>query len=213
MANPLNADGLSVADLVEADGSVNFTPQSNAGVVGVEVVAGGNGGDDAADNVAAPVASAVAPAAPAATAAPAAAAAAAADAAGNLQTFDGKLGAAASPITFSGDEKRPFEVNGATFVNFSAAAARTCDIQSNACANAANRGQKVSLNNCNKQKTACQAAQEAATVTSFSTDAAGPRLRRREGAEKRAEKSRRLALIRTISQKRAELAALEEQLL
>ena len=56
----------------------------------------------------------------------------------NLQTFTGNLGAAAVPITNSGDPKRPFEVNGNTFVNFAAAAQRTCDVQFNACANAAN---------------------------------------------------------------------------
>lgn len=190
-----------MADLVEADGSVNFTPQSSAGAVGAEIVAGGGAADNVAAPVAAPVASAVAPAAPAATAA---AAAAPVRATGNLQTFAGKLGAAASAITFSGDIKRPFLVIGSTFVNFSAAAARTCDVQFNACANAANSGQNISLANCNAQKTACTAAQAAATVTSF-----GAGVQRREVAEKRAEKSRRLALVRTISQKRAELAALE----
>lgn len=178
--------------------------------------------------IATATATAIATAAPVGTAAPAAPAAAA----GNLQTFTGALGAAANPITFSGDAKRPFEVNGDTFVNFSAAAARTCDIQFNACANAANSGKAVVFADCNTQKTACTAAQAATTATSFgaagaATEAATPggddasapeacpsqRIKRREEAEKRAEKSKKLALLRTILQKRAELAVLEEQLL
>lgn len=188
LANPVDADGLSVADIVAADGAVNFTPQSSAGVVGAEVVAG-NG----AAAPAAPVASAVSSAAPAASASaapvPAATVVAAptANTPTNLQTFTGAVGAAAIPITPSGDAKRPFLVNGATFVNFAAAAARTCDVQFNACANAANGGKGVVFADCNTQKTACSAAQAATTATSF-----GRRIKRRE----RAEKSRRLALMR-----------------
>lgn len=199
LANPVDADGLSVADIVAADGAVNFTPQSSAGVVGAEVVAG-NG----AAAPAAPVASAVSSAIPAACAiasapaasapvasAPAASATAvpapAANTPTNLQTFTGALGAAAIPIAPSGDAKRPFLVNGATFVNFAAAAARTCDVQFNACANAANSGKGVVFADCNAQKTACGAAQAAAPATSF-----GRRVKRRE----RAEESRRLALVR-----------------
>lgn len=59
----------------------------------------------------------------------------------NLQTFTGALGAAPTPIIDSGDAARPFSVKGNTFVNFGAAAQRSCDVQFNACANAANSGQ------------------------------------------------------------------------
>lgn len=211
--------------------------------MGAEVVAGGGAGGAVAAPASsaaavttaarAATATAAATAAPVATAAPASPPAAAA--AGSLQTFTGALGAAANPITFSGDAKRPFQVKDATFVNFSAAAARTCDIQFNACADAANSGKAVAFADCNTQKTACTAAQAATTVTSFSaasaagaaTKPASPsgndasaseacpsqRIKRREEAEKRAVKSKKLALLRTILQKRAELALLEEQLL
>lgn len=177
LGEPVNADGLSVADIVAADGAVSFTPQSSAGVVGAEVVVGGGSGgagNDAAS--AAPAAAIAAPAAPAT---------------GNLQTFTGTLGAAASPITSSGDAKRPFLVNGATFVNFAAAAARTCDVQFNACANAANDGNGIALADCTTQKTACTAAQAGTTATSF----ARRLIRKRQ---------------RTIRRRRA---ALEDQLL
>jgi hypothetical protein len=77
----------------------------------------------------------------------------------NLQTFNGALGgAAADAITFSGDNTRPFEVNGNTFVNFAAAAQRTCDIQFNACANMANAGAAFSVSDCQTQQTQCDAA-------------------------------------------------------
>lgn len=73
---------------------------------------------------------------------------------GNLQTFTGTLGGiAATPVQNSGDAKRPFQVKGDTFVNLSAALARSCDQQFNACANAANGGdQTLSLTQCNSQK-------------------------------------------------------------
>ena len=73
---------------------------------------------------------------------------------GNLQTFTGTLGGiAATPVQDSGDAKRPFQVKGDTFVNLSAALARSCDQQFNACANAANGGDRtLSLAQCNSQK-------------------------------------------------------------
>ncbi|MCJ1370922.1 hypothetical protein MMC20_002136 [Loxospora ochrophaea] len=94
----------------------------------------------------------------------------------NLQTFTGTLGAAADPITNSGDATRPFEVNGNTFVNFAAAAQRTCDIQFNACANAANGGADFSpaLTSFSFPpfKAACDAAQTNASVKNFDPEAA-----------------------------------------
>jgi hypothetical protein len=52
----------------------------------------------------------------------------------DLQTFTGALaGVAASPITSSGDAKRPFSVDGDTFTDFQSAAERSCDNQKNGC--------------------------------------------------------------------------------
>ncbi|MCJ1310749.1 hypothetical protein MMC25_004415 [Agyrium rufum] len=76
----------------------------------------------------------------------------------NLQTFTGSQGGSPPPITNSGDATRPFEVNGNTFVNFAAAAQRSCDIQQNACSNAANSGKGGSVSVCQAQQTACNAA-------------------------------------------------------
>ena len=70
----------------------------------------------------------------------------------NLQPFTGTLGGAAPPVTNSGDPKRQFEVNGNTFVNFAAAAQRSCAIQHNACADAANSGKGGSVGACDTQE-------------------------------------------------------------
>lgn len=70
----------------------------------------------------------------------------------NLQTFTGNIGAAAVPITNSGDATRQFDVNGDTFVNFAAAAQRSCDVQFNACANLANSGASFSVSDCSAQE-------------------------------------------------------------
>jgi hypothetical protein len=66
-------------------------------------------------------------------------------------------GIAAPPITDSGDSTRPFEVNGNTFVNKSAAVQRSCDIQFNACANAFNSGSATGFNlsDCQTQEDDC----------------------------------------------------------
>ncbi|EFQ90633.1 hypothetical protein PTT_12735 [Pyrenophora teres f. teres 0-1] len=57
----------------------------------------------------------------------------------DLQTFTGALGGTkASPITNSGDAKRPFKVDGDTFTNFDTAAQRSCDNQFQGCSRAAN---------------------------------------------------------------------------
>src|SRR5215471_7005493 len=70
----------------------------------------------------------------------------------NLQTFTGNLGVTAPPITASGDPQRPFKVAGASFVNFPAAAQRSCDIQFSGCANLANAGAGFSVAECQSQK-------------------------------------------------------------
>lgn len=73
---------------------------------------------------------------------------------GNVQTFTGALGGvAATPVVNTGDAKRPFSVKGATFTTIAAALARSCDQQFNACANAANGGDKtLSVTQCSAQK-------------------------------------------------------------
>jgi hypothetical protein len=80
----------------------------------------------------------------------------------NEQTFTGTLGGAAPPVTSSAGE-RPFTVNGDTFVNLGAALQRSCSIQNNACANAANAGTLPGTNvgDCNAQEAACNAATSA----------------------------------------------------
>ena len=70
----------------------------------------------------------------------------------NLQTFDGNLGGAATPVVDSGDDVKPFSVKGDTFVNLSAALARSCDQQFNACANQANGGADFEVSDCQAQK-------------------------------------------------------------
>ena len=70
----------------------------------------------------------------------------------NLQSFAGNLGAAATPIVDSGNEDRPFQVGGDTFVNLAAALQRSCDQQFNACANQANSGADFSTAECQAQK-------------------------------------------------------------
>ncbi|CAK7229948.1 hypothetical protein SBRCBS47491_007423 [Sporothrix bragantina] len=68
-------------------------------------------------------------------------------------------GIAAPAVTDSGNADRPFEVNGDTFVNKSAAIQRACSIQNNACANAVNSGQAAgfTVGDCNTQEETCNA--------------------------------------------------------
>jgi hypothetical protein len=77
----------------------------------------------------------------------------------NLQTFKGTLGGSAAPPVVAGG--KGFLTDNASFVNVSAALQRSCSVQNNACANAANAsGNKAPLTvaACNSQNTACQAA-------------------------------------------------------
>lgn len=72
----------------------------------------------------------------------------------NSQAFTGALGGVeATPVLDSGNEDRPFEVNGDTFVNIGAALQRSCDQQFNGCANLANGGDAdFSTADCQAQK-------------------------------------------------------------
>jgi transcription initiation factor TFIID subunit 15 len=66
-------------------------------------------------------------------------------------------GIAAPAVSDSGDSKRPFAVNGNTFVNKSAAVQRACDVQNNACADAVNGGKLsgVTVSQCGSQVAQC----------------------------------------------------------
>ncbi|GAP87220.1 hypothetical protein SAMD00023353_2300380 [Rosellinia necatrix] len=68
-------------------------------------------------------------------------------------------GIAAPAVTNSGDSSRPFSVNGNTFANEAAAIQRSCDIQQNACSDAANSGKTgFSVNDCQAQQQQCLSA-------------------------------------------------------
>ncbi|RAL61181.1 hypothetical protein DID88_010260 [Monilinia fructigena] len=76
----------------------------------------------------------------------------------NVQTFTGTLGGAPPPVISSAGD-RPFSVNGDTFVGEGAALQRSCSVQHNACANAANSGSLAGGEaQCETQETACNAA-------------------------------------------------------
>lgn len=94
-------------------------------------------------------------AAAAVTATEAAAATAAAAAGVNIQSFAGTLGGPPPPVISSAGE-RPFSVKGDTFVGSGAALGRSCDVQHNACANAANSGQlSGGVSACDQQNNEC----------------------------------------------------------
>ncbi|PPQ69815.1 hypothetical protein CVT25_009752, partial [Psilocybe cyanescens] len=85
----------------------------------------------------------------------------AASASGNLQTFKGALGNVAAPVvTALGNGQ--FQVTGnSAFNNQKNAIVRSCDVQNNQCANAANSsGNKgdLTVSACNAQQAQCIAA-------------------------------------------------------
>ncbi|KAK2055066.1 hypothetical protein LY76DRAFT_521186 [Colletotrichum caudatum] len=92
-----------------------------------------------------------------ADAAAGAASGAAAAAGTNVQTFTGSLGGTPPPVIQSSGD-RPFSVKGDTFVGKAAALGRSCDIQHNACATAANSGTlSGGVAQCDAQNTQCRA--------------------------------------------------------
>ncbi|KAH8911889.1 hypothetical protein BR93DRAFT_963105 [Coniochaeta sp. PMI_546] len=96
-------------------------------------------------------------AAAAVTTAEAAAVTTAAAAGVNIQSFTGSLGGPPPPVISSAG-KRPFSVKGDTFVGSGAALGRSCDVQHNACANAANSGQlSGGVSVCDQQNNDCHA--------------------------------------------------------
>ncbi|KAI1502411.1 hypothetical protein F5X99DRAFT_427326 [Biscogniauxia marginata] len=81
----------------------------------------------------------------------------------DVNAFEGNVGSAPVPIISSAAE-RPFAVNGDTFLNAGAAIQRACDVQKNACANAANSGAAADVDtaDCETQQQDCLAANSAA---------------------------------------------------
>ncbi|GAW19897.1 hypothetical protein ANO14919_093900 [Xylariales sp. No.14919] len=74
----------------------------------------------------------------------------------NVNAFSGNVGADPIPIANDPTSDRPFSVNGATFQNAGAAVQRACDVQKNACANAANSGSSdISVADCDAQQQEC----------------------------------------------------------
>lgn len=149
---------------IQATDLVDLNKFSTAGIAGNGVAPTGNPGAQQATKSSADVACAAATnaggvakqtadaAAPKVTSSPS-------TASGNsIQTFTGSLGGPPPPV-ISGTGDRPFSVNGATFVNAAAALQRSCDVQHNACANAANSGKLAGgVAQCEQQNNDCRAA-------------------------------------------------------
>jgi hypothetical protein len=77
----------------------------------------------------------------------------------NVQTFNGTLGGPAPPVIFTAGAARPFAVDGTTDINKGAAIQRSCSVQHNNCANAANSGALAGgVGQCDDQLNACNAA-------------------------------------------------------
>jgi hypothetical protein len=96
-------------------------------------------------------------AAAAATTAAASSSSGASSASGNVQTFTGALGGIAAPPVTAGGSKG-FVVDGSEFIQEAGALGRSCDVQHNLCANAANSGGGFSVSDCDTQNNACHAA-------------------------------------------------------
>ncbi|KAL6245614.1 hypothetical protein RBB50_007613 [Rhinocladiella similis] len=81
----------------------------------------------------------------------------------NVQSFTGSLGGPPPPVISTAGAARPFAVNGDTFLNIGAALQRSCAVQHNACANAANSGAlSGGEGQCETQEKQCNAAGGAA---------------------------------------------------
>lgn len=77
----------------------------------------------------------------------------------NVQTFTGALGGISAPAVTQTSGDRPFSVNGSIFVNAAAALQRSCSIQHNQCADAANSGSlSGGVSQCETQEDECNAA-------------------------------------------------------
>ncbi|KAF8858745.1 hypothetical protein BDZ45DRAFT_391038 [Acephala macrosclerotiorum] len=92
----------------------------------------------------------------------------------NLFAFSSALGgAAAEPVTSTGDSTRPFAVGTNTFTDFDSAATRSCNDQHNACADVANGGSAngLTVGQCDTQQTQCEAAAASGASSSHSSSA------------------------------------------
>ena len=80
----------------------------------------------------------------------------------NLQTFTGNLGGVTAPaVTDLGSGAQPFQVDGnSSFSSLQNALVRSCDVQHNQCANAANSSGNsgdLTVSACGDQQTQCNA--------------------------------------------------------
>jgi hypothetical protein len=76
-----------------------------------------------------------------------------------VQTFTGTLGGPAPPVIFTAGAARPFAIDGTTDINKGAAIQRSCSVQHNNCADAANSGKLAGgVSQCDTQLNACNAA-------------------------------------------------------
>jgi hypothetical protein len=76
----------------------------------------------------------------------------------NVQTFAGALGGIGAPPVIETSGDRPFSTDGSTFVNAAAALQRSCSVQHNQCADAANAGTLAGgEEQCETQENACNA--------------------------------------------------------
>jgi hypothetical protein len=76
----------------------------------------------------------------------------------NVQTFAGALGGIGAPPVIETSGDRPFSTDGSTFVNAAAALQRSCSVQHNQCADAANAGTLAGgEGQCETQENACNA--------------------------------------------------------
>ncbi|PVF95212.1 hypothetical protein CPB86DRAFT_602224 [Serendipita vermifera] len=87
---------------------------------------------------------------------------------GNLQSFSGALGGIEAPKVSRGGRNFVVE-NNADFLNIGAALGRSCDVQHNQCANAANSGAGFSVGDCDRQNDQCKQAISGANVAAITT--------------------------------------------
>ncbi|AEO66384.1 uncharacterized protein THITE_34021 [Thermothielavioides terrestris NRRL 8126] len=101
----------------------------------------------------------------------------------NVQTFTGSLGGPPPPVESTAGAARPFSVNGDTFLNEGAAIQRSCAVQKNACANAANSGQlQGGTAQCDAQEAQCLAAANAKKARRSAASRRSAAARRQAGA-------------------------------
>jgi hypothetical protein len=158
------SQNLIVNDATPAEISAAVAGNGGAAVAAAEPAAAAAAADPAANAAAAACPAAVtvtvtaagAAATAAATPATNIAAAAPVAAGGNFQKFTGALGGAPPAVQKGG---KGFVVDGSDFINVGAALGRSCDVQHNKCANAANtkQGGVTSVSQCDQQNAACRA--------------------------------------------------------